>query len=77
VSYGAAGPQLSIAKTGTNVLLSWPVTTVPFQLQTNVTLNNSTTWSPASQIPTSNGGSNSISVPASSAAAFFRLIQIP
>jgi hypothetical protein len=77
VSYGANGPQLSIATTGTNVLLSWPVTTVPFQLQTNATLNGSTTWSPAEQIPVSNGGSNSINVPAASAAGFFRLIQNP
>ncbi|MGO8699233.1 MAG: glycosyl hydrolase family 28-related protein [Limisphaerales bacterium] len=77
VSYGVAGPQLSIARTGTNMLLSWPVTTVPFQLQTNATLNGRTTWSPAGQIPTANGSSNSISVPASSAAGFFRLIQNP
>lgn len=77
VTYGIAGPQLSIARTGTDVLLSWPVTTVPFQLQTNATLNGSTTWSPAGQIPTSNGGTNSISMPAASAAGFFRLIQNP
>jgi len=75
VSYGAAGPQLSIATTGTNVLLSWPMTTVPFQLQTNVTLNESTTWSPTEQIPVSSGGSNFIGLPASSATGFFRLIQ--
>ena len=77
VNYGAVGPRLSINRSGANAILSWPVTTVPFQLQTNASVNGSTAWSTAEQMPAVNGSSNSVLLPISSTASFFRLIQTP
>jgi hypothetical protein len=68
-------PQLSIVNTGTNLLLSWPVTTAPFQLQSAPTLTGNGAWSSVVQTLTTNGSTISVLVPATGADAFFRLVQ--
>jgi hypothetical protein len=66
-------PQFSISNAGGNLLLSWPLTTVPFQLQSATDLTGASSWSPVSSTPTTNGTTISVTVPATSTAAFFRL----
>jgi hypothetical protein len=68
-------PQLSIASMGTNVLLSWPVTDVPFQLESAPSLTGSNSWSPVTTGVTTTGAIVSVLVPAASSATFFRLVH--
>jgi len=68
-------PQLSIANTGANFLLSWPVTAVPFQLESAPALSGDGLWAAVTQVPVTNGTTVSVLVPATNANAFFRLKQ--
>jgi len=70
-------PQLSLSNTGTNVLLSWPVTAVPFALQSAPSLGEKAAWSAVTPLPATNGATVSVTVPASSTGAFFRLVALP
>jgi hypothetical protein len=67
-----AYPVLSIAATGTNVVVSWPGTTGVFNLETSPSLGP-TNWTPVSQGLFLTNGQVSVAVPAGSAAQFFRL----
>ena len=70
-------PRLSVAHTGGNLLLSWPVTVVPFALQSAPSLaaSGSGSWSPVAQSPRTNGTTVSVLVPATNTVAFFRLVH--
>jgi hypothetical protein len=56
------------------VVLSWPVTTVPFALQSAPNLAGNVSRLPVIHAVT-NGTTVSVLVPASASAAFFRLVQ--
>jgi len=68
-------PQLSIATAGGNLLLSWPVTDVPFQLESAPSLPGTGSWSPVTQTAATNGSTVSVLVPTANSTAFFRLVQ--
>jgi hypothetical protein len=68
-------PQLSIANTGPNLLLSRPRTSVPFQLQSTPSLTGTNSWSGVTAATATNGNTVSVLVPARGAASFFRLLQ--
>jgi hypothetical protein len=68
-------PLLSISSTSSNLVLSWPVTTVPFQLESAAGLSGGTSWSPVTQTAITNGSTVSVPVPATNGSAFFRLVQ--
>lgn len=66
--------SLSIAKSGTNLVLTWPVYPDGFVLQTAASLQGTVTWSsgPASVIT---NNQNVVTLPASTGNQFFRLIR--
>jgi hypothetical protein len=68
-------PQLSVSGAGANVLLSWPVTAVPFQLQSASDLSGTNPWLPVTATAATNGTTVSVLMPATNASAFFRLVQ--
>jgi hypothetical protein len=68
-------PQLSIANSGSNLLLSWPVTAVPFQLQSVPNLTSTNSWSAVVPAATTNGATVSVLTPATNSRSFFRLSQ--
>jgi hypothetical protein len=70
-------PQLSIGKSGSNLVLSWPVTTVPFQLESTQDLGASASWLPVTPAGTTNGATVSATVSVSGPTTFFRLIAAP
>lgn len=67
-------PQLSVQKSGGNVVLSWLSSIGGYQLQSNNALNNSAGWTPVAATITQSGGLNQVTVPSSSAAQYYRLI---
>jgi hypothetical protein len=69
--------RLSIANSGTNLLLSWPVASERFQLQITPSLSGETIWSPVAEGAVTNGSIVSVLVPASPGAACFRLMRVP
>jgi probable HAF family extracellular repeat protein len=72
----ATPEQLSLSNTGTNLLISWPVADVSFQLQSTPSLSGPT-WSPVVQAPATNGNTVSVLVPNGGTSAFFRLVSAP
>lgn len=73
----ATPERLSITNTGTNVLISWPVAPVTFQLQSTPSLSNDISWSAVPQAAVTNGSAVSVLVPASPDATYFRLRRVP
>jgi len=72
-----AQPTLSIAPAGNQALLSWPVTTAIYLLQSTTNLA-SPNWVWANDaVPAIAGGQTALTVTVSSTARFFRLLQIP
>ena len=70
----ATPERLSIASAGTNVLISWPVAPVTFQLESTPSLGGTISWSPVAQAAATNGSIVSVLVPDSPGAAYFRLM---
>jgi len=68
------GVQLQIARSQTNVVLSWPAAVSNYSLQSAVGLNPSVNWSNVTTIPTTNSGRLLVANPVSNPARFFRLI---
>jgi hypothetical protein len=66
-------PVLSVARSGSNVNVSWPSGANGFQLQSATNLTASTFWSNVSQTPQTNGAQLFVQLPASSQRQFFRL----
>lgn len=67
-----AAPALKIARSGTNVVISWPSTSAGFVLESKTNLM-ATTWTPVSTTPTLNGTDYQVTLPAGSGLQFFRL----
>ena len=70
-----AGPKLTVITSGNNVVLSWPTSATGFSLQSSAVLGSGAAWSAVSTQPVVVGGFNQVTVPASSQAAFYRLIK--
>jgi hypothetical protein len=68
---GASWPLLSVSRSGTNVLLSWPASAAGFGIQSTVSLSQG--WTNVVAPLTTNGGTISMSVPLSANQAFYRL----
>jgi len=71
----SALPQLTIASTGTNVLISWPTSAAAFQLQSNTNLLSSNSWMTITPPLSTNGNVISAVVSDSGSQQFFRLKQ--
>ncbi len=65
--------RLSIALVGTNAIVSWLGTATGYQLQSATNLTASTIWTNVTQMPSTNGGTISVLLPASHGRQFFRL----
>jgi hypothetical protein len=65
-------PQLTVATSGTNALISWPSWTTAFQLQSNTNLLG-TNWVAVTRPLSTNGNQISALVPLSNKQQFFRL----
>ncbi len=74
ISLGIA-PQLSASLLGTNLQVRWPGFSPEFRLETTTNLAPPTTWSPVSQSPAASNGWETVTLPATNGAAFFRLHQ--
>ena len=66
-------PRLTVANAGRNLLLSWPVTAVPFHLEWAPSVAGAGAWSRVTQAATTNGTTVSVTVPATNSSAFFCL----
>jgi hypothetical protein len=66
-------PLLTIASSGTNVLVSWPSSASSFHLQATTNLLVVNSWSLVPQIPFTNGPQISVLVPGNTSSQFFRL----
>lgn len=71
----ASAPQLSIARTGGNVILTWPTNATGFTLETTTNLFSPVTWTSNSTTPVVLNGQNTITNPITGAKQFFRLIS--
>jgi len=69
----AVAPSLSIARSNTMLIISWPVTSLNFQLKetSNLALPNS--WSSVAQTAVTNGNQVSVTLPTTNGSKFFRL----
>src|ERR1043166_707524 len=67
-----AQPQLQISRSGTNAVVSWPAIFFAHILQQKTNLNTNV-WSAVSQPTTESAGMNSVFMPLSLSANFFRL----
>jgi hypothetical protein len=66
-------PSLNIALVNDTAVLSWPVTSVPYQLHKSADLSQSGSWSPVSSIPAISGTHLTVPVPIVTERMFFRL----
>jgi uncharacterized delta-60 repeat protein len=72
--YGdSPAPSLNMALSNTFVIVSWPVTSLSFQLRETTNLGLPNAWSAVAQLAVTNGAQISVTVPASAAQKFFRL----
>jgi uncharacterized delta-60 repeat protein len=69
----SAAPSLNIARSNAFVIVSWPVTSLNFQLQENTNLSLPNFWTPVTQSAVTNAGQISVNVPTTAARQFFRL----
>jgi hypothetical protein len=70
------GPlELTIARVGTDVVLSWPASAGPCHLEATPQVAPSASWSPVTQVAVTNAGRVSVTVPLASQPDFFRLQQ--
>jgi hypothetical protein len=73
-SYSSGGPMLTIGKSGTAVLISWPTNNAAsFTLQTALNLNSPTNWTAVTNIPTIVNGDAQVLVQPGGQAGFYRL----
>ncbi len=79
LSFSATGApiavNLSIALSGSSVLLSWPASAAGFALQSSPDLSNTLGWAAVNLPVVTSGGLNTVQVPAAATAQFFRLKQ--
>ena len=65
--------SLTVAHSGSNVLISWPTTSALVTLMSSPTLGPGAVWTPVNPVLSVSGGNYQASVPVSGAANFFRL----
>jgi hypothetical protein len=75
VSGAAILPQLTIARSGTNVVLNWSADATGFTLQSNTNLSSTTAWTPVLPLPVVVSGQNTVTNPISGKQLFYRLSQ--
>jgi hypothetical protein len=68
----AGAPTLTVVRSGSQAIISWPATATGYVLQQSPTLM-ANSWSASSATMTTNGGIISVTVPATSGYEFFRL----
>ena len=68
-------PQLTIAASGTNVILSWPTNVLEFTLQCTTNLAPWAAWSTVTNVPAVVNGQNTVTNPISASQQFYRLSQ--
>lgn len=73
--YQAVAPQLRLARSGSDVVLRWPVGYGPFILETAATLAPAPDWSPLNATPALDGGFLSVTNAVTDSTRFFRLRQ--
>jgi len=66
--------RLSITRSGPNVIVSWPASAAGYQLYSTSSLSPAS-WTLVAQSPTPSGDQLTVTLPASSAAQFFRLLK--
>jgi uncharacterized repeat protein (TIGR03803 family) len=76
----AFGPQLTIARSGTKVILSWPTNVAGFDytgytLQSTTGSVSSAVWSTNSPAPVVIAGQNTVTNPITGTRQFYRLVQ--
>ena len=72
---GSTNPKLAAAKSGSNLVLTWPTSATGFSLQTTLALGPSASWSAVTTTPVVVNGNNQVTIPLSGSATFFRLKQ--
>ncbi len=66
-------PRLDVHRSGTNVLLSWPVAATNYHLQGGISVLGP--WTNVTNTPLLNGGNNEVQLPAVATNRMFRLIK--
>ena len=70
-----SAPQLTLTRSGANVIVSWPATAAGFTLQSTMNLGSLAFWTTNSPAPVVVNGQNVVTNPISGAKQFFRLSQ--
>jgi uncharacterized repeat protein (TIGR03803 family) len=70
-----SAPQLTIFRSGANVILTWPANAAGFTLQSTTNLVSPAVWSSVSPGPVIADGQNTVTNPISGAQKFYRLSQ--
>jgi hypothetical protein len=70
-----APPQLTLALSGTNVILTWPSDATGFVLESASTLADGGDWQDFPTAPTEIDGQNVVTITATGPGSFFRLHQ--
>jgi uncharacterized repeat protein (TIGR03803 family) len=68
-------PQLAIAASGANVILTWPTNSTGFKLESTTNLAPAVTWTTNSTTPGIVNGQNALTNPISGTQKFYRLVQ--
>jgi hypothetical protein len=68
-------PTLTATRSGTNLVLTWPLSATGFSLQSTVSLGSGASWGPAGTTPVQTNGVNEVTTPITGQTAFFRLTQ--
>jgi glucose/arabinose dehydrogenase len=68
-------PQLSIQRSGNSVVISWPVPSTVFALQSSSVPGTAGDWAEVSEPVTTANGRNNVTVTAAGERAFFRLVR--
>lgn len=66
---------LNIAKSGTNIVISWPLAPTGFTLQSTPDLNPPISWTVVPNLPVVTNNQNRVTLGATSTAQFFRLVR--
>jgi uncharacterized repeat protein (TIGR03803 family) len=69
------GPQLTIVRSGPNVILTWPTNAAGFNLQSTLTLGLAAGWTNVVPEPVVANGQNTVTNPVSGTQNFYRLSQ--
>jgi hypothetical protein len=67
--------QLTIARAGPNITMSWPSLLAGYQLQATLGLIPPVTWTNVTQTPSTNGSQASVMLPIGPGERFFRLLR--